>query len=51
MTTAFAKTPEFANRACAFAAQAKKQAEMAARGIGPGGAGAPPAVKLPSGPL
>ena len=48
MTTAFAKTPQFAQRACAFAAQAKKQMEMQAQG---GGAGAQPQVKLPAGPL
>ena len=40
--------PQFAQRACAFAAQAKKQMEMQAQG---GGAGAQPQVKLPAGPL
>ncbi len=47
MSAGFAKTPQFAQKACAAAAQAKR----AAAGGGFGSAQAQPAVKLPTGPL
>lgn len=51
MKAGFAKTPQFAQRACAAAAQARKNAQIQAQGGGAGGGGAPPPVKLPAGPL
>lgn len=48
MKEGFAKTPVYAQRACAAAAQMKRNSEMQAQGGGPSAA---PAMKLPSGPL